>query len=145
MRARAGFVGPGKKVTDPAWVGSQATIRHVESLANGDHSLFALKDLERSFLVIFLQAIYARFPNWPTFEHYQDEKEQDFLAFVLSHYIQEGVGELGEEKLPSLLELKYGGTSDAVDILGDVIRIRETFVGFQQYLYAGHMYGPHGE
>jgi len=35
------------------------------------------------------------------------DKQREFLDFVLEHYIQQGVGELDEEKLPDLIELKY--------------------------------------
>ena len=62
-------------------------------------------------------------------------KQQAFLHFVLSHYINEGVGELDQEKLPDLLELKYGTISDVPTELGSVAGVRELFVGFQQYLY----------
>jgi type I restriction enzyme R subunit len=44
-------------------------------------------------------------------------------------------GELDQSKLPTLLELKYGSTSDAVSELGDVTAITDSFVGFQKYLY----------
>lgn len=64
-----------------------------------------------------------------------DEKLQTFLDFVLSQYVQEGVGELDQEKLPHLLELKYRAVSDAAEQLGGVSRIREAFVGFQRHLY----------
>ena len=58
-----------------------------------------------------------------------------FLDFILSQYIQEGGGELGEEKLPTFIELKYGTPRDAVAELGQVGEIREMFLGFQRYLY----------
>lgn len=64
-----------------------------------------------------------------------DAKLQAFLAFVLYEYIKEGVGELDQEKLPDLLELKYGSVNDAADALGEAALIRDTFVGFQRYLY----------
>ena len=64
-----------------------------------------------------------------------DYKEQQFLNFVLSQYIQEGVGELDQSKLPDLLELKYHGVSDAAAELGSVAGIRDVFIGFQRYLY----------
>jgi type I restriction enzyme R subunit len=70
------------------------------------------------------------------FTHY-DDKQQEFLDFVLEHYIQAGVGELDQDKLPHLLDLKYGGPHDAVSALGNAKVIREVFVGFQAYLYAG--------
>jgi type I restriction enzyme R subunit len=54
---------------------------------------------------------------------------------VLAQYVKEGVSELDQEKLASLLQLKYRSVPDAVDELGGVPAIRDTFVGFQQYLY----------
>jgi len=63
-------------------------------------------------------------------------KEQQFLAFVLDHYVAVGVSELEQEKLPALLSLRYNSVSDAVAELGNVADIREVFVGFQRYLYA---------
>jgi len=65
-----------------------------------------------------------------------DDKLQLFLDFVLSQYVKEGVGELDEEKLPDLLELKYAAVGDAVAELGTVGRIRGAFIGFQKHLYA---------
>ena len=34
-------------------------------------------------------------------------KQKEFLEFVISKYIETGVDELDQEKLPHLLELKY--------------------------------------
>ena len=64
-----------------------------------------------------------------------DEKLQTFLDFVLNEYVKEGVQELDDAKLPHLLELKYGGVGDAVEQLGSIAEIRDTFVGFQRYMY----------
>ena len=69
------------------------------------------------------------------FEHYADSKQQQFLSFVLEHYIAQGVGELDQEKLPVLLELKYDTVGDAVAELGGVAEIRGVFTGFQEHLY----------
>ncbi len=69
------------------------------------------------------------------FSHY-DGKLRAFLDFVLSQYVQEGVGELDQAKLPHLLELKYRAVSDAAAELGGTATIRDAFVGFQAYLYA---------
>lgn len=63
------------------------------------------------------------------------EKQRDFLEFVLKKYVESGVGELDQEKLPHLLELKYQSISDAAEALGGVENIRTTFVDFQKYLY----------
>jgi type I restriction enzyme R subunit len=68
------------------------------------------------------------------FENYAD-KQQQFLSFVLDHYITQGVGELDQEKLPVLLELKYNSIGDAVAELGNVTEIRDVFIGFQEHLY----------
>ena len=64
-----------------------------------------------------------------------DPNLHDFLDFVLRQYIEQGVGELDDSKLPQLLELKYQSIRDAVGILGQVPEIRTLFVGFQKYLY----------
>lgn len=63
----------------------------------------------------------------------KDQKE--FLDFVLSKYIETGVEELDQEKLPSLLELKYHAISDATQKLGGVAEIRSLFIDFQKHLY----------
>lgn len=65
-----------------------------------------------------------------------DEKQKEFLEFVLTKYIKRGVGELDEEKLPKLLNLKYHAIADAEKILGGVEKIRSTFFDFQKNLYA---------
>ena len=64
-----------------------------------------------------------------------NEKQKDFLNFVLSKYVETGVEELDQEKLPKLLELKYHSISDASEELGGVEIIRDTFIAFQKYLY----------
>lgn len=58
-----------------------------------------------------------------------------FLHFVLSHYVDVGVEELAQEKLPSLLKLKYGDSiQDAIAKVGP--DVGQVFTGFQKYLYA---------
>ncbi len=54
---------------------------------------------------------------------------------MLSQYVTEGEAKLEPEKLPDLLQLKYGTPADAVRRLGGVSDIRSTFRGFQQDLY----------
>ena len=65
-----------------------------------------------------------------------NEKQKEFIEFVLSKYIESGVEELGQEKLPILLTNKYHSLEDAKEILGDVAEISTLFIEFQQYLYA---------
>jgi type I restriction enzyme R subunit len=65
-----------------------------------------------------------------------DNQQKAFLEFVLDKYIQTGVEELDEEKLPNLLKLKYQEIGDAIGKLGSVSSIREVFIGFQKNLYS---------
>ncbi|MCA1771070.1 MAG: DEAD/DEAH box helicase family protein [Halomonas sp.] len=64
-----------------------------------------------------------------------DYRQQEFVRFVLDHYINEGIGELAQDKLPRLIELKYQTPSEAIAELGSVENIREVFIGFQARLY----------
>jgi type I restriction enzyme R subunit len=64
-----------------------------------------------------------------------DPRQREFLEFVLSQYVQVGESELDGDKLPDLLQLKYGTAADAVRELGSVTDIRSTFRGFQRGLY----------
>jgi len=66
-----------------------------------------------------------------------NERQKEFLDFVLSKYKEKGVEELDEEKLPVLLNLKYHAIANAVQLLGDVEDIRSIFFGFQRNLYIG--------
>lgn len=63
--------------------------------------------------------------------------EKEFIEFVLSQYINDGVDELAVGKLPDLLKLKYFTLPDAVRMLGSVEGIRQLFIGFQKELYVG--------
>lgn len=64
-----------------------------------------------------------------------NSKQKEFLEFVLSKYIESGVEELDQEKLPELLTLKYQALEDASRELGAVQDIRTVFIGFQKHLY----------
>ncbi|MCC5814801.1 MAG: DEAD/DEAH box helicase family protein [Leptospira sp.] len=64
-----------------------------------------------------------------------NEQQQEFISFVLGKYIETGVEELDQEKLPILLTNKYQSLEDAKAILGDVANISRLFIDFQKYLY----------
>ena len=65
-----------------------------------------------------------------------NSKQQVFLDFVLSHYVNVGVEELDTDKLAPLLKLKYHDSiKDAVAELGKPEDIGKAFAGFQKYLY----------
>jgi type I restriction enzyme R subunit len=64
-----------------------------------------------------------------------DDKQKEFIEFVLSKYVESGVDELDIEKLPVLLRNKYQSLEDAKEILGEGGDIRKLFIEFQKYLY----------
>lgn len=64
-----------------------------------------------------------------------NERQKEFIDFVLIKYVETGVEELDQEKLPTLLELKYHSVNDAADALGGVESIKNTFIEFQKHLY----------
>src|SRR3989339_832476 len=87
---------------------------------------FAVKPITREARVAKAQSnIFALLNN----------KQKEFLEFVLSKYIETGVEELDQEKLPELLTLKYHALDDAKEMLGSVGNIRTIFIDFQKYLY----------
>ena len=61
---------------------------------------------------------------------------RDFLKDVLNAYEQDGVSELGYDKLGDRLRIRYGSTRDAKRYLGDLGRVRGAFAGLQRFLYA---------
>ena len=63
-----------------------------------------------------------------------DEQQREFVEFLLKQYVKQGVGELDDQKLPALIELKYNTITDEISVLGE--DIRERFINFQQHLYA---------
>jgi type I restriction enzyme R subunit len=64
------------------------------------------------------------------------ENQKEFIKFVLDKYIEAGVDELDQEKLPILLTNKYQSLEDAKATLGDVSMISRLFVEFQKHLYS---------
>ncbi len=64
-----------------------------------------------------------------------NDKQKEFIEFVLSKYIETGVEELDQEKLPILLTNKYQSFEDAGAQLGDLSKVRELFIDFQKHLY----------
>jgi type I restriction enzyme R subunit len=64
-----------------------------------------------------------------------NDKQKEFIDFVLSKYIESGFEELDQEKLPILLTNKYQTFEDAGLQLGDLSKVKDLFIGFQQFLY----------
>ena len=66
---------------------------------------------------------------------FADPKQLEFINFILDKYIEDGVNELATSNIKSLATLKYDSVTDAARVLGSASVIKETFVGFQKYLY----------
>ena len=62
-----------------------------------------------------------------------NSQQREFLEFVLSKYVETGVEQLDQEKLPGLLTMKYHSLSDALETLGEPEKISETFIEFQKH------------
>ena len=67
-------------------------------------------------------------------DYSKDQKE--FLDFILSKYVEDGYNELSSDKLPQLMELRYGGVRDAIDKLGDPDKVKKSFEDLQIKIYA---------
>jgi type I restriction enzyme R subunit len=69
-----------------------------------------------------------------------EAKQLEFVDFLVSQYIESGVGELEESKLETLLEIKYADVFNAVKELGngEVSKVRNLFLTFQKNLYLPH-------
>ncbi len=64
-----------------------------------------------------------------------NDKQRDFVSYVLRNYIDVGVDELDVGKLSTVLTAKYGSIHAAQEELGTVQDIQSTFVDFQKHLY----------
>ena len=64
-------------------------------------------------------------------------QQQEFINYVISLYIQEGIDELWISKLPDILKMKYGSLEDGKIALGGLEMAKKTFYGFQRSLYLG--------
>ena len=64
-----------------------------------------------------------------------NEKQRDFIGFILRNYVQDGVDELDISMLSASLTSKYGSVYEGQKVLGEVDEIKRVFVDFQQHLY----------
>jgi type I restriction enzyme R subunit len=65
-----------------------------------------------------------------------NEAQKEFVSYVLRNYVTVGVDGLDISKLSTVLTAKYGSLNAATRELGEVAGIQETFISFQQHLYA---------
>jgi type I restriction enzyme R subunit len=64
-----------------------------------------------------------------------NDKQKEFIDFVLEKYALGGVEELDIDRLSDLITLKYKTVSDGQRVLGDINGIKTMFISFQKYLY----------
>jgi type I restriction enzyme R subunit len=64
-----------------------------------------------------------------------EPNQREFIDFVLSQYVDLGVDELQQERLPQLLAIKYQSQMEGIEVLGGTDKARATFIGFQRELY----------
>jgi type I restriction enzyme R subunit len=64
-----------------------------------------------------------------------EANQREFIDFVLSQYVDLGVDELQQERLPQLLAIKYQSQMEGIQALGGTDRARATFIDFQRELY----------
>ena len=64
--------------------------------------------------------------------------QQDFVNYIMQLYVRNGFKELGSEKLPTLIQMKYHTPHDAVkELKMQPAEIRQFFLGMQHLLYNG--------
>lgn len=126
----------------------KALLEKMEAAGFGKEDLLQLQkivDCEKSDLIDVLEFIsYSKAPitreqrvanaQKNIFENLEPH-QKEFLDFVLGKYIESGVGELDQEKLPVLLTNKYQSLEDAKEVLGAPASIAQLFTQFQQHLY----------
>jgi len=64
-----------------------------------------------------------------------NDKQRDFLEFVMGQYERVGVEELDQAKLAPLLKLRYKALPDAFTVLGKPEEVNRLFSEFQSHLY----------
>jgi type I restriction enzyme R subunit len=106
----------------------------------------ALIDAQQSDLFDVLQYVaYAR-PTVTRAERVNSSRQRiheglnasqlEFVNFVLSQYVDLGVDELQQDRLPQLLTIKYHSQIEGIEALGGTEKARATFIGFQLELYS---------
>ncbi|SHJ12982.1 type I restriction enzyme, R subunit [Rubritalea squalenifaciens DSM 18772] len=133
------------------WSHPNTRLKLLEGLAEKGYGIVQLKELAKlieaensDIYDVLVHIAYAREPLTREqrvedhadliHSHYTD-KQQAFIDYILSSYIQNGTEELEPSKLPSFINIKYGSVHDAMSELGDAAAIKSLFDSFQQHLY----------
>ncbi len=65
----------------------------------------------------------------------QTPEQMAFIQYLVSVYVKAGIDELEEDRLPKLMQNKYGTIVDGVSALGGIDGAKGTFFNFQRSLY----------
>lgn len=68
-------------------------------------------------------------------KRHHSEKAKTFLEFILERYEKEGVKELDEDKLSSLIELSRIDKGELKSAFGGVGHIKEEYLALQREIY----------
>lgn len=63
------------------------------------------------------------------------QTEQQFINYIIDAYIKHGIEELKNDKLPQLMQLKFGSVPEGIEALGGIEKARQAFLNFQSHLY----------
>ena len=64
------------------------------------------------------------------------QSQKDFVAYLMNAYVASGVEELGVQRLPQLLALKFGSIPEGIRQMGGPLQARETYYEAQRVLYS---------
>lgn len=147
----------------PEFFGSETELRKLwadpttrrallENLAGAGFGMAALKEVQRLIEAedsdLFDVLEYVAFARDPISREARVEKaeplhnasltpdQKSFVEFFLQRYIESGVEELDDSRLPVLMELKYRAVADGVERLGGPDQARKVFLEAQKSLYA---------
>ena len=65
----------------------------------------------------------------------QTPEQMSFIQYLVSVYVKAGIDELDEDRLPKLMQNKYGTILEGTNALGGIEQARRTFFNFQKGLY----------
>ena len=64
------------------------------------------------------------------------QSQKDFVAYLMNAYVASGVEELGVQRLPQLLALKFGSIPEGIRQMGGPLQARNTYYEAQRVLYS---------
>ena len=71
-----------------------------------------------------------------TYSESLTKAQKDFVEYLSSAYVVSGVEELGTDRLPQLLHLKFGSPLEGIRQMGGPMEARKTFYEVQKVLYS---------